>query len=209
MAQYYSIADIGKELQKYGLRVGENPAFSKVGTHAPGSYHYSGKAIDVTDWRPDVAPAFTGGKPIPWKQRTGELAYRAKKSGLFTEALGPGDPGHETHVHLALENPAQASKELLQWVATGRYKTPEGKLTDVMPAVGPAPAPPQLPAPEQQKAGDTYIFVKQQKAEQDPAQAFVQGYIQNLLNPTMPPIKPMFNPAQMLAQSMQAPPLMT
>jgi hypothetical protein len=135
MARDYSIVDIGKELQRYGLRVAENPAFGKVGKHAPKSFHYAGKAIDVTDWRPDVAPAYEGGKPIDWKQRTGELAYRAKKSGLFTEALGPGDPGHETHVHLALANKAKASPELVQWIATGRYKTPEGELTDVMPTL--------------------------------------------------------------------------
>jgi hypothetical protein len=34
---------------------------------------------------------------------------------------------------LALKGAANATPEMMQWVATGRYKTPEGKLTDVMP----------------------------------------------------------------------------
>lgn len=134
-----SIVDIGKTLQRFGLRVGENPAFGGVGGgHSPTGYHPKGLAIDVTDWRPDVAPAYEGGKPIPWKQRTGELSWRAKQlagQGLLTEVLGPGDPGHDTHVHLALEGKKFLTDPQLEWLATGRYKTPEGKLTDVMPTV--------------------------------------------------------------------------
>ena len=57
--------------------------------HSPTGYHPKGMAIDVTDWRPDVAPAYAGGKEIPWQQRTGELSWRAKQLGLFNEALGP------------------------------------------------------------------------------------------------------------------------
>jgi len=129
-----SIVDIGKFLQRYGLNIGENPAFGGVGPgHAPMGYHPIGAAIDVRDWRPDVAPAYEGGKPISWKQRTGELSWRAKQLGLFNEALGPGDPGHDTHVHLALEGKKYITDPQLEWLATGRYKTPEGTLTDVMP----------------------------------------------------------------------------
>lgn len=129
-----SIVDIGKYLQRFGLRVGENPAFGGVGGgHSLTGYHPKGLAIDVTDWRPDVAPAYEGGKPIPWKQRTGELSWRAKQLGAFNEALGPGDPGHDTHVHLALQGKKYLTDQQLEWLATGRYKTPEGKLTDVMP----------------------------------------------------------------------------
>jgi len=129
-----SIVDIGKYLQKHGLNIGEHPAFGGVGGgHSPTGYHPTGEAIDVRDWRPDVAPAYAGGKPIPWKQRTGELSYRAKQLGLFNEALGPGDKGHDTHVHLALQGQKFITDPQLEWLATGRYKTPEGKLTDVMP----------------------------------------------------------------------------
>jgi hypothetical protein len=210
MARDYSIVDIGKELQRYGLRVAENPAFGKVGKHAPKSFHYAGKAIDVTDWRPDVAPAYEGGKPIDWKQRTGELAYRAKKSGLFTEALGPGDPGHETHVHLALANKAKASPELVQWIATGRYKTPEGELTDVMPTLQAAE-----PQQQQQQAlpgGDTYIYVLggKGKKEEDPGADFLSSYIQDSLFAQQPQIKSVINPAALLTSAFsQTPNYMT
>ena len=126
MSKQYSIVDLGKELEKYGLRVGENPAFGsgKVGKHAPNSHHYYGEAIDVTDWRP--------GK---WQERTKGLADRAKQLGIFTEALGPGDKGHDTHVHLALRNPASMTPQQIEWLATGRYKGQQGELLDTMPGV--------------------------------------------------------------------------
>ena len=129
-----NIVDVGKFLQRYGLTIGENPAFGGVGGgHSPTGYHPVGLAIDVRDWRPDMAPAYEGGKPIPWKQRTGELAWRAKQLGLFSEALGPGDKGHDTHVHLALANPTSITDQQLEWLATGRYKNPQGQLTDIRP----------------------------------------------------------------------------
>ncbi len=198
--QQYSIVDIGKELQKYGLRVGQNPAFGPVGKHAPGSYHYSGQAIDVTDWRPDIAPAFEGGKPIHWKQRKGELSYRAKKSGLFTEALGPGDPGHSSHVHLALKDKAPATPQLLQWIATGRYKTPEGKLSDVMPGITANTQVAQTSQP-QQKPADTYIFIGGRPREKESSQDFLSSYIRQSLMGEVPQIKSMIDPASMLAQA--------
>ncbi|RPJ30490.1 MAG: hypothetical protein EHM17_12770 [Verrucomicrobiaceae bacterium] len=131
-----SIADVGRYLQKVGLNIGEHPEFGGVGKgHSPTGYHYrpGGQAIDVRDWRPDVAPAYKGGPAKSWKERTGELRYRAQKLGLFNEALGPGDPGHDTHVHLALEGKKYITDPQLEWLATGRYKTAEGKLTDIMP----------------------------------------------------------------------------
>lgn len=128
-----SIVDIGKYLERF-YRVGQNPAFGGVGGgHSPTGYHPKGLAIDVTDWRPDMAPAYEGGPKLDWKTRTGNLSWRAKQLGVFNEALGPGDKGHDTHVHLALEGKKPISEQQLEWLATGRYKTPEGKLTDVMP----------------------------------------------------------------------------
>jgi hypothetical protein len=161
-----SIVDVGNFLQKYGLKVGENPAFGGVsGVHAKDSYHYApgGAAIDVTDWRPDMAPAYEGGTPKSWKQRTGELSWRAKKLGTFAETFGPGDPGHDTHVHLALPGKAPLSDQQLEWLATGRYKTPEGKLTDVMP--GQAPTIPTQQQAQQsqpiqnQSTGNTFVLI--------------------------------------------------
>jgi len=163
-----SIVDVGKFLQKYGLKIGENPAFGGVSNvHTKGSYHYTpgGSAIDVTDWRPDMAPAYEGGPSKSWKQRTGELSWRAKKLGAFTEALGPGDPGHSEHVHLALAKNAPISEQQLEWLATGRYKTPEGKLSSSLPtsyASGqslPATTQPAQPQTAQQGAGNTIVLV--------------------------------------------------
>lgn len=207
--QNYSIVDIGKELQKYGLRVGEHPSFGSVGRHAPNSYHYAGKAIDVTDWRPDVAPAYEGGRPLPWKQRTGQLSWRAKQSGLFTEALGPGDKAHDTHVHLAADKPISTTPEMLQWIATGRYKTPEGKLTDIMPSIGnigqqtPTTTPPSPAQQQSTQLGDTYIFVNRRPQQESD---FLSSYLLNQLNPEISPITPGINPVALLMQAVNQTP---
>jgi hypothetical protein len=136
-----SIADVARALQRYGkidektLNIGEHPEFGGVGSgHSPTGYHPVGQAIDVRDWRPDVAPAYKGGKPIPWKQRTGELRWRAKQLGIFDEVLGPGDPGHDTHVHLALAGRKFITEPQLEWLTTGRH-TVGGKLVAEMPTV--------------------------------------------------------------------------
>ena len=148
-----TILDVAKGLQKYalaakGLNIGEHPSLpGGVGSgHSPKGYHYTGEAIDVRDWRPDMAPASVGGKPKHWKERTGELSWRAKQLGLFDEALGPGDKGHDTHVHLALKGKKFITDQQLEWLATGRT-TQGGKLTDVMP--GAVPVAPVLPTPAQ------------------------------------------------------------
>lgn len=171
-----SIVDVGKFLQKYGLKIGEHPDFEGVSNvHAKDSYHYTpgGSAIDVTDWRPDMAPAYEGGPSKSWKQRTGELSWRVKKLGSFTEALGPGDPGHSEHVHLALAKNAPLSEQQLEWLATGRYKTPEGKLSSALPGQYPSPALAQTTQPQTapQGTGNTIVLVpgmpNQEKSSED------------------------------------------
>ena len=166
-----TIVDVGKFLQKYGLNIGENPAFGGVGKgHSPTGYHPGGMAIDVRDWRPDMAPAYSGGKPKHWKERTGELSYRAKQLGLFNEALGPGDKGHDTHVHLALEGKKPITDQQLEWLATGRT-TQGGKLTDVMPGgVSSAPSPvTQLPTNVDQRTQDVLeAFLRGTQYKLDP-----------------------------------------
>lgn len=176
-----SIADIGKFLQKYGLRIGEHPEFgeAKQGVHAKGSLHYQpgGAAVDVTNWRPDVAPAYEGGKPISWKQRTGELSWRAKQLGLFQEVFGPGDKGHDTHVHLGLLGKKTFTDQQLEWLATGRYKTPEGKLTDVMPGAVAQPTAQQPEAPPgaatTYNTYNVYVQPKKQQSSKDYLDSFI------------------------------------
>lgn len=197
-----SIADVGKFLQKYGLKIGEHPEFGGVaGVHTKGSYHYApgGAAIDVTDWRPDVAPAYEGGKPIPWKQRTGELSWRAKQLGLFSEALGPGDKGHETHVHLAIPGKKTISDQQLEWLATGRTKDSQGKLTDVMPGIMQPQQTQQMPQVQQaaqQPKGNTYIVVPDSSNKEGESQDFLAKYLQNIMQPAQ--LKSNINPTAML-----------
>jgi hypothetical protein len=160
-----NIVDVGKIGKNYGWDIGQNPAFGKVGTHAPGSYHYSNKAIDITAPQgQDILPAYQGGKPIPWQQRTNELSWRAKQLGGFTEVLGPGDPGHNTHVHLALNNAQQYTPQQLEWMFTGRTKNAQGQLTDVMPS-----------AYETQGATGSPTYDQSQQRTNDILEAFMKG----------------------------------
>lgn len=159
---FTDIVSLGKAGEQYGLVVRENPAFGtgRVGGHAPGSYHYAGKAIDITaPSGQDLMPAFAGGNPIPWQQRTGELSYRFKQLQKqipgITEVYGPGDPGHSTHVHVAVADKTNLSPEQLQWAYTGRWKTPEGKLMATMPGV--AQEQPQQPQQQQTRVGDDQL----------------------------------------------------
>jgi TP901 family phage tail tape measure protein len=46
-ATVQQIVALGKRLQRMGWLVGEHPLFGGVGRHTSGSYHYSGRAIDV------------------------------------------------------------------------------------------------------------------------------------------------------------------
>jgi hypothetical protein len=84
----------GKMLQGMGLNVAENPAFGngRVGGHAPNSYHYSGRAIDVTGPESQLDAAY------------------AKLKGTNPAELLWRTAGHYDHLHLAyafgLNNPA-------------------------------------------------------------------------------------------------------
>jgi hypothetical protein len=89
-----SIVDLGKRLQEKGFRIGEHPAFGKVGQHAPKSHHYAGHALDITDWGEG-----------DWKTRTRELGEALRSAVPGAEVFHPGyDPvgGHHEHVHFAV-----------------------------------------------------------------------------------------------------------
>ena len=90
------IVALGERLRdNFGLRIREHSAFGdgSVGSHAPNSYHYYDEAIDVTDHRTDIIDG------VSWKDRTANL--RNLLSGSGAEVLGPGDKGHDEHLHLA------------------------------------------------------------------------------------------------------------
>ena len=131
------IVDIGKALKGYGLDIGEHKAFGPVGRHAENSYHYHDEAIDVRDRRADEAPEYEGGPVLHWKERTRRLMERARQLGGFDEVLGPGDKGHDTHVHLAKRKDRPGySAEQLEWLATGRWKQPDGSYAMALPNPG-------------------------------------------------------------------------
>jgi len=79
------VVSAGKLLQGMGLNVAENPYFGtgKVGKHAFGSYHYAGRAIDVT------------GPPAQL-----DAAY-AKLKGTNPAELLWRTAGHYDHLHVA------------------------------------------------------------------------------------------------------------
>jgi hypothetical protein len=133
-----SIVDIGRGLQRYGLRVGQHPEFGAVGGHAPNSYHYHGEAIDATDWRADNGPEHEGGPNLNWKERTRRLKDRARQLGGFNEVLGPGDAGHDEHLHLALRGKhGNWGEAQLEFLATGRWKQSDGSYSFSAPGAGP------------------------------------------------------------------------
>ena len=191
--QPYSIVDLGKELEKYGLRVGENPAFGsgKVGKHAPKSHHYYGEAIDVTDWREG-----------DWQARTKGLGQRAKQLGLFTEALGPGDPGHDTHVHLALRNTAQMTPQQVEWLATGRYKNQQVSFIDTMPGMQQT-AQTAAPSVDQQELAQMVLRQKQQEADE-----FLTDFLSKRTKKTES-VTPSIDAVGMLKQAFQQPTFMS
>lgn len=98
----------GRELQRRGLKVGEHPAFGRVGRHSPNSHHYNAAALDITDWN--------GGDWRARKRAIGEAMYQAL--GRQAEVFHPGrDPvgGHHEHIHFGglKALPAPAAQQIL------------------------------------------------------------------------------------------------
>lgn len=79
------VVSAGRMLQGMGLNVAEHPAFGtgRVGRHAPGSYHYAGRAIDVTGTNAQLDAAYARLKGT----NPAELLWRV--------------PGHYDHLHVA------------------------------------------------------------------------------------------------------------
>ena len=89
------IVALGERLRdNFGLTIREHSHFDPVDpVHSKNSYHYYDEAIDVQDWRDDVIDG------VGWKDRTANL--RNLMRGAGAEVLGPGDSGHDSHLHLA------------------------------------------------------------------------------------------------------------
>lgn len=108
-----SVVAIGLIAEKrFGLNVGENPAFGGVEpVHVAGSYHYRtdakgrGEAIDVSG-DPAAMMAFDKFVARKWGQGVTELFYDpgiSIKDGQITSAIG----GHGDHVHVAVAQPGE------------------------------------------------------------------------------------------------------
>jgi len=97
--QTVGIVDVGRKLEKAGLRVREHPSFGGVGGHFPDSLHYKGLALDITDWQdPQESRA-------SWLPRKTYLAKQFSDIlGGSAQVYGPhNDPeGHGEHIHLGL-----------------------------------------------------------------------------------------------------------
>jgi muramidase (phage lysozyme) len=97
--QTVGIVDVGKKLEKAGLRVREHPSFGGVGGHTSDSLHYKGLALDITDWQdPQESRA-------SWLPRKTYLAKQFSDIlGGSAQVYGPhNDPeGHGEHIHLGL-----------------------------------------------------------------------------------------------------------
>ena len=88
-ANHAQLIAFGKELQKMGYSVGENPAFGngRVGTHSKNSRHYSGNAIDVN---------FGAGTSKAEQDKLKIAVALSKKYGLNSIFMAPG---HYNHAH--------------------------------------------------------------------------------------------------------------
>lgn len=91
---HVDIVSLGNRLRdNFGLDIGEHSAFGgNSGGHSFNSHHDHDEALDIRDWRPDVIDG------VSWQQRTKNLANLLKGSGR--EILGPGVPGHDSHLHI-------------------------------------------------------------------------------------------------------------
>jgi hypothetical protein len=104
------IVDLGHVAQRMGLHVGENPAFGGVSpVHAPNSYHYQGRAVDVSG-SPQQMAAYAHTLAQQYGPHLAELIYSgpgavAIKNGQ--QVNGPSVYGsvwgaHAGHVHVAM-----------------------------------------------------------------------------------------------------------
>lgn len=108
-----SVVYIGRQAEKkFGLNVGENPAFGGVApVHVEDSYHYRtdakgrGEAIDVSG-APEKMMAFDQWVAKKWGKGVTELFYDpgiSIKEGQVIGSIG----GHEDHVHVAVAQPGE------------------------------------------------------------------------------------------------------
>ena len=90
------IVALGRALQGMGINVSEHPAFGRVGVHAPGSAHYSGRAIDVNG-----PPGLVEANDPVWGPKFDALAASMRAAGykvIWRSA------GHYNHLHAQIDS---------------------------------------------------------------------------------------------------------
>lgn len=112
------IAQVGRALEQAGLRVREHPDFGGVGKHSPGSLHYKGLALDLTDWQDP------GEKESSWRPRKAALGQRmAEILGPAAQVLHPGNDGaHGSHIHLGIPS-GRLTLDQVQKIVQARQET--------------------------------------------------------------------------------------
>lgn len=92
LPQFGDVVELGKWIQSKGFHVSEHPAFGGVrGKHAPRSYHYSGRALDVNYYPARFEP-----------QRLDALRDELLATGTAFKELLWRTKGHYNHMHVAL-----------------------------------------------------------------------------------------------------------
>lgn len=107
-----TIVEVGNIAQnRFGLRVGEHPAFGGVEpVHTDGSHHYEAEAIDVNG-PPEKLAAFNEFVATRFGDQVAEMFYDPGinlKNGQPTSAIG----GHQ-HVHVAIDEPGTEAHGLV------------------------------------------------------------------------------------------------
>jgi hypothetical protein len=114
------IVDLGRKLQRLGLKVAEHPEFGGVGKHSPNSHHYAGNALDLTI-QPG-SPLLAGRPDSDWRALTGQIGSKLKAALPGAEIFHPGDDpvgGHDSHIHLALPGGRITPTQQLMSLFTG------------------------------------------------------------------------------------------
>jgi hypothetical protein len=87
-----SYMNAGNLFQRIGFKVGEHSSFGGTApVHSSSSYHNYDEAFDITHWNGERDFSIS---------ETRRLKESVKQLGLFKEVLGPGDAGHDTHLHV-------------------------------------------------------------------------------------------------------------
>ena len=177
------IVALGERLRdNFGLTIKEHSHFDQVDpVHSKNSYHYYDEALDIQDWRGGSGEGAEGFDGVGYVQRTKNLRDLLQGSGA--EVLGPGDSGHESHLHLAAKDGIfKLTEQQYSHLFGGKAG---GKLGTFAPmSTTSAPTNTTPTTPQQEAVERTQNYANMSKAEldaaydgmrNDPAKARIEG----------------------------------